>query len=85
MSKIKSIKLMILVSLIFGLSGCITNPKLSKQFTSSNIGCEVKDIEIYNETAEFNGMHTWTAVCKGKKYLCTYQSTAGSKCKELME
>ncbi len=64
------------------MSGCIKNPKMSKQFTSSTTGCSQKDILIQNETAEFNGMHTWTAKCKGKSYLCTYHSTHGAKCTE---
>lgn len=87
MKKIKNIGLILALPLAVGvlLTGCIKNPEISKQFTSSNIGCETKDIQIFNETADFNGMHTWTAECKGKRYLCTYHSTAGSKCKELIK
>lgn len=71
-----------LLIIMIGFSGCLTNPEISKQFTSSNIGCETRDINIINETADFNGMHTWTAECKGKEYICTYHTTAGSKCTE---
>ncbi len=83
----KLLKMSIVMAVIIGigLSGCIKNAKISKQFTSSNIGCETKDIEIFDETAGFNGMHTWTAKCKGRTYICTYHSSAGSKCKELIE
>lgn len=63
-------------------SGCLTNPEISKQFTSSSIGCETQDISIFNETAALNGMHAWTAECKGKQYLCTYHETAGARCTE---
>jgi hypothetical protein len=77
--------LVVLISIGLVFSGCITNANISKQFTSSNTGCFKKDIQILNETAEFNGMHTWTAKCKGKTYLCTYHSTAGSKCMEAVK
>ena len=66
-------------------TGCIKNPKISKQFTSGQTGCIEKDIVITNETASMNGMHTWEAQCNGKNYLCAYHYGDGAKCAEKME
>lgn len=66
-------------------SGCVTNPKISKQFTSGETGCLEKDITITNETASANGMHNWVAECKGKKYVCTYHYGDGAKCTEMVK
>ncbi len=64
------------------LAGCITNPRISKDLTSGQIGCSPGDIEIRDETAGIGGTHTWTAICKGKQYVCNYHTTTGSKCTE---
>lgn len=72
----------VLAILVFSamLVGCITNPNISRDLTSGQIGCSPTDIEILNETARMGGTHTWTAVCKGKEYICNYHTTTGSKC-----
>ena len=79
------ISLIISLSLGFGLSGCFTNPTMSKEVTSLHTGCETKEIQISNEFVKLNDDHIWTARCKGKKYLCSDQSSAGSDCLELSE
>jgi hypothetical protein len=65
------------------LTGCMTNENISKDFTASSIGCNPSNIQILNEKASLNGMHTWTAMCKGKEYFCTYHVGDGSKCSEI--
>lgn len=62
------------------LVGCMTNPAISKDLTSGQIGCSPTDITILNETARMGGTHTWTAVCKGNQYICNYHTTTGAKC-----
>ncbi len=80
MKRITNVILFGVCILIF--SGCITNANISKQFTSAQIGCDMNNIEIINEKAGMNGMHTWIAKCKGKKYFCTYHYGDGAKCTE---
>lgn len=80
---IKRIVLFGVVSLL--TTGCVTNPEISKQFTSGQTGCLEKDITITNETASANGMHNWVAECKGKKYVCSYHYGDGAKCTEMVE
>ena len=62
------------------LTACITNPNISKDLASSQIGCSPKDIKITDETARMGGIHNWNAECKGQKFICSYNTTAGTKC-----
>ena len=58
---------------------------MSKEVTSLHTGCETKDIQISDDIVGLNDDHTWTARCKGKTYLCSDHSSAGSECLELSE
>ena len=80
----KYLKTSILTFMIFSIfTGCMTNENISKDFTASSIGCNPSNIQILNEKASLNGMHTWTAMCKGKEYFCTYHVGDGAKCSEI--
>lgn len=80
----KYLKTSILTLMIFStFTGCMTNENISKDFTASSIGCNPSNIQILNEKASLNGMHTWTAMCKGKEYFCTYHVGDGAKCSEI--
>ena len=79
------ISLIISSILVFALNGCFTNPTMSKEVTSLNTDCETKDIQIFDEIVRLNDDHTLTARCKGKIYLCSDHSSAGSECGELSE
>lgn len=72
------------VAALILLSGCMTNEALSKDFSSSQIGCMQKDITIIDEKASAGGVHTWIAECNGKKHMCSYHTTTGATCKELV-
>ncbi len=76
-----------LILFIFGFSlfGCNTNLSISQQLTSYNVGCETKDVKIFDEIHQLNGDVTWTAECKGKTYSCAYHDTAGTECHEIFE
>jgi len=66
------------------LCGCITSERVSKNFASGVIGCSPGEITIVNETATFDGMHNFEAICKGKRFVCSYQATTGINCKEAL-
>jgi len=41
-------------------------------------------MNIEHETIiTISGMHNWEAVCKGKRYICSYKSTTGVNCAEM--
>lgn len=73
-------KLSVASILAFSIAGCMTNPNISKDLSSGQIGCSPSDITIENETASMGGTHTWTAICKGEQYICNYHTTTGTKC-----
>jgi hypothetical protein len=73
------ISLALALPLALSLGGC-KSPRISRDLTSGQIGCSPSEIAIRNETAGIAGTHTWTAVCKGKEYVCNYHSTTGSRC-----
>jgi len=78
-------RLFVLVVLVIVVSGC-TSARISSQLASGQIGCRSEDITITEETATLiTGMHQFIAECKGVKYVCVYQQTAGIKCTELKQ
>lgn len=74
------LKLILFIMFLSTLSACKTNPNISRDLTAGQIGCSPDEIGIENETARFSGTHTWTAICKGEQYICSYHSTTGTKC-----
>ena len=82
--KIAEISLMILLILSTVLSGCASTG-FYQQVTSGYIGCEPEDIQISNELAELNGTESWIAECRGKKYICSYDSSDNTDCNEISE
>jgi len=78
----KKMNILVLVSTLL-FTGCMTNENLSKDFSSGRIGCPTEEITIINEKAStFGGSHTWVAECRGRYYICSYQQTMGTVCKE---
>ena len=77
--------LMILSILSFGLSSCKKDTVMYQQISSGYVDCKNKDIQILDAEADLNSTESWTAICGGKKYLCTYHSSAGSDCTEISE
>ncbi len=66
------------------LFGC-TSARISSNLASGAIGCRPDEITILNETATFVGsMHNFEAICKGKRFICSYQPTTGINCKEAL-
>ncbi len=67
------------------LGGC-TNTRISRSFSSGQIGCPPDEITITNETATgpMGRLHNWEAECRGKHYICSYEQTAGAHCKEAL-
>jgi len=68
-----------------GLGGCRNNPAIYQQIASGYSGCNSKDIQISDEASDLNSNETWIAECEGKRYLCSYHSSAGADCNELTE
>lgn len=62
-------------------AGC-TNARISKNLSAGAIGCPANSITIVDETATASGTHTWTAKCAGKTFVCSFQTSAGTNCKE---
>jgi len=63
-----------------------TSAKISSNLASGAIGCRPDEITILNETATFVGsMHNFEAICRGKRFICSYQPTTGINCKEALE
>ncbi len=60
----------IVLLIIIVISVFLTSCSSMAQLTSGAIGCEKNQITIENES-NMPGGRSWTAVCKGKKYLCT--------------
>jgi hypothetical protein len=85
MSEMKTL-LVVAIALPAALSVSCTNARISQGFTSGAIGCPRDEITIYNETADgpMGSMHAWEAECRGKRFVCSYQETAGVNCKEAL-
>ena len=84
----KTIRMSLMISsiLVFGISGCSIGASVPQQITAFNVGCETKDVQIFDETVELNSTESWTAKCKGKTYSCTYFPDGNdSGCYELHE
>ena len=62
------------------LSGCSFGASMHAQFTSMNVGCNTKNIQVSDERVKLSGAETWTATCDGKTYDCDYFPDADSNC-----
>lgn len=81
MKRVKTLyKVALVITTVTIVTGCMTNPRISKDLSSGKIGCSPSDITIQNETASFGGTHTWTAICKDERYICNYHTTTGANC-----
>ena len=65
-------------------SGCATLQNAS----AGQIGCNPEDITIERDSGylNFTGQRVWTAVCKGKRFICTEavdsHGSSSTSCKE---
>jgi hypothetical protein len=73
-------KTLLLISLITLSTGC-TSARVSKKLSAGQIGCPPNEITVLNETV-YGGTHNWTAVCRGKRFICNYVSGGSTSCKE---
>lgn len=78
--KTTGLKLIISLMMCLELCGCSLGASMQAQFTSMNVGCNTKNIQVSNETVELSGAETWTATCDGKTYDCDYFPDADSNC-----
>lgn len=76
-------KALIILIVCIMLSGC-SNARRYASLSSAVIGCNPDEIEIEHATLIAVGnRHNWEAVCKGKRYICSYQSAVGVNCVEM--
>jgi hypothetical protein len=73
---------LIITAMCILVVGC-TNARISKSFTSGQIGCPVDKIKITHEEASANGIHDWIAECDGRTYACNYIYPTPAKCTEI--
>lgn len=78
-------KLLLLLSLIIGLSACFTNTSVPVQITSLNVDCQNDEVTISDDVIDLSGEQSWTAKCKGKTYTCTYLAESDMGCYEFKE
>lgn len=76
-------KCVVLLGMVVVLAGC-TSARISRDLSSGVIGCPANDINIIDEDATMSGTHTWIAECNGKKHACSYHTTTGANCKEMV-
>jgi len=77
----KKVLIFLIVCIIF--AGC-SNAQRYANLSSGVIGCLPDEMNIEHETIiTISGMHNWEAVCKGKRYICSYKSTTGVNCAEM--
>jgi len=87
-------KKLFILCIIMLMSGCAglaklddnSNPNICAQLSSGQIGCRPENILIEKEsdTGDYAGkIHSWEAVCNGKRYMCNYQKNSGSHCTEI--
>ena len=77
-------KLIVVLMGLLIVAGC-TSARVSRNLSSGAIGCPPQDIEILNETASYDGTHNFEAICKGKRFFCSYHTTTGINCKEQLK
>ena len=78
-------KTLIVAMVAISLCSACTSSRISKKFSAGEIGCSEDDIQIANETASAESMHNWVAICKGKKFVCSYHPSDGASCKEALD
>lgn len=65
------------------IAGC-TSTRNYANLSAPVIGCHPDEIDIEQGTLiPIGGKHNWEAACKGKRYVCSYDSTAGVQCAEM--
>ncbi len=75
-------KALIFLMLCMMFAGC-ANARKYANLSSGVIGCNPDEIDIEHATLiAVGGVHSWEAICKGKRYVCRYQSTSGVQCVE---
>ena len=73
-----------ILTLLIGVSGCTAlanSPMVTRQLqivSAGHTGCLPEDNQLSNINASADGSGTWNATCKGKVYLCSAISSAGS-------
>ena len=70
-----------MVSMMF--SGCSSAHRYAN-LSSTVIGCDPEIIAINHEPFIPIGAQNWQADCRGKRYICSYQSTTGVTCIEMI-
>lgn len=74
-----TLALVVLISLVT-LSACTIN---KVKYTSGIIGCPESMITIKESSGGFTA-NTWTAVCDGKTFYCTYAGLGNVTCSRSM-
>lgn len=78
----KNAVMVLIVAMAF--SSC-TSARISSELASGAIGCRPDEITILNETATLVGArHNFEAICRGKRFICSYQPTTGMNCTEAL-
>jgi hypothetical protein len=73
------------LAVLLSVSGCTAlanSPLVTRQLkivSAGHTGCLPDDNELTNINASGDGSGTWNATCKGKVYLCSGVSSAGSE------
>ena len=76
-------KAIMILMVLMMFSGCSSGQRYAK-LSSTVIGCDPDTIAIDNEPFIATDTQTWRADCKGKRYTCSYQSTTGVNCIEMI-
>lgn len=72
------------LAILIGVSGCTAianSPMVAAQLkivSAGHTGCLPDDNQLSNISMSLNGSGIWNATCKGKVYLCSAVSSAGS-------
>ncbi|OPY90035.1 MAG: hypothetical protein A4E72_00859 [Syntrophus sp. PtaU1.Bin208] len=78
----KKILMFLIVCLL--LAGCARYEKYAK-LSASVMDCKPEQIDIENEPLiPFWDEESWEAICKGKRYICSYDPQTGVSCTEMI-
>ena len=76
-------KAIMILMVLMMFSGC--SSQRYANLSSVIIGCNTENIQIDHEPfIAIGGTQNWQAVCMGKRYSCSYQSTTGVNCIEMI-
>ncbi len=77
-------QLVIFLFFTFSIAGCATHGTRAAM-TSGEIGCPTSEIKVSDGDMGWT-TDTWTAICRGKTFFCTYTSSLNlssrTQCKE---